>query len=124
MKKLFLIFLFIVVSCYKPSNEFPYPEYLGHWINELTFINGKIDYDGKIPHISFGIMQSEVTLYDGTSQIKIYQNWKVYKADSIMWLKNTGDSISFKILVFPSLTNTYIKQMILANDSIIYQLKQ
>ena len=85
MKKLFLIFLFLLVSCYKNGNEFPYSEYLGHWINEFTFVNNNIDYDGKVAHLSFGIMQSEVTLYNSDKEIKVYQFWKIYKADSIMW---------------------------------------
>lgn len=122
MKKLFLIFLFLLVSCYKNGNEFPYSEYLGHWINEFTFVNNNIDYDGKVAHLSFGIMQSEVTLYNSDKEIKVYQFWKIYKADSIMWLINPGDSISFKILKPPFLNQGFVNEMILAKDSIIYQL--
>jgi hypothetical protein len=124
MKKFILVFLLFLVSCYKNTNDFPYPEYLGHWINEYTFVNGNIDFTGKVPHLSFSIMQSEVTLYDSDKEIKQYQFWKVLKNDSIMWLINTGDSIYFKILKAPFYTNKYVDEMILAKDSVIYQLTQ
>jgi hypothetical protein len=125
MKKLFLTLFLLLTSCYKGYETDPNrpEEYIGHWLNKFTFVNDTIDYNNIVFHYTFGIMQSEVILYESSKKIKEYQNWKVNKIDSTLYLINTEDSIFFKILKEPYI-NGYTTDMILGKNNIIYYLSK
>ena len=132
MKKLLYLFLLVLVtSCYKEKDipDYPFPEYLGNWNNTKTTINGIPDDiypNSKTPHFTFGIAQSEVTLYTSGYIGPKYQYWKVDKTTTPYMLylyKETPSlppTLSYKITKEP-----YQGKMELTyQDSIVYYLSK
>lgn len=124
---IYLSFLILITSCYKETNDFPYEKYIGNWRNDLTTINGRRDnihpYN-TVPHYSFSIAQSEVTLSTETSIGTQYHKWKVDNtttpATLLLWIseiKPIPDMV-FKITKEPD----WQYMEITYQDSIVYQL--
>ena len=130
MKRLILVFLFFLISCYRPNYDNPnHPkEFIGSWMNEKTTINGVPDDiypDSKVPHYIFDITQSEVMLPTISGLGIKYQNWKIIiSKDTTLLLykessKNPPD-MTFKIIKYP----TYKYMVVSYMDSIVYYLKK
>ena len=132
MKKLlyfYFLLLFLITSCYKDINEFQYPQYLGHWNNSKTTINGIPDDiypNNKVPHYIFGIAQSEFTLSTSGSLGVSYQIWRIDNRTTPTILNLYQDplqnepNMTFKILEEP-----YMGEMVISyQDSIIYYIKE
>ena len=130
MKKILYLFLLILVtSCYKESDipDYPFPEYLGNWNNAKTTVNGITDDiypSNKVPHYSFGIAQSELTLSYNRTIGDEYQYWKVdkttnpYRLYLYKELPSQPPSMTFLITKPPTMG----KMELTYQDSIVYYL--